>query len=727
MTQLNVLYSRLAVKLDTLPANREKSGMSARFLAFILTVLATTSLAAPLDLKLTQDSVALFEKLEFVLRSPSPQESPEATLEIKSPSGRQIILPAFWFQPFEYKSIDRGGKKSEWMYPTGAAGWRARFAPTEVGAYTATATIRSAGEISHSQKMTFQCERAKSHGFVRVSANNPKLFEFDNGEPFFALGQNLAFIGDNQYLNVDRAAAVFRKMGENGANFARIWVCAEDWAMAIEARKSAWGRGWNWNPPIIPMPGRNGYLRGENCLRINAGESLKVDPSEAVPLRPATAYVLSGKMTTEGDGTLIVELGKGPTGEPIRAKKKGEWQRFTVPFTSAANQWWLGDLNLRASEGGRVLVTDLSLKEAQGGPELLWEADVNRSPRGYYNQPDSFMLDRLLEAAEQNGIYLQLTLLTRDHYMSDLTDPPSADYAAAIRDAKAFMRYAVARWGYSTHVFAWEYFNEMDPNAPTQRFHAELGEYLKGVDPYHHLRTTSGWSPAPAHWKHPDLDIADLHWYLRPNSKPDWRDEISGVLDRAQFLRAAATNKPALLGEFGLADDKWGRSPYMAQDKQNVHFHNALWASALSGLSGAAAFWWWEVLDENDAYAQYKPLARFVRDIPFTSTSLEPFEIHLDESGCRVVGLKGPREAYCWIANDEATWWKVIVEKRSPREIDGASFNLKGLQKGSYHVRWFDTRSGNVIEENDLSADDGINLRAPKFTADIAAKIVLAK
>jgi len=61
-----------------------------------------------------------------------------------------------------------------------------------------------------------------------------------------------------------------------------------------------------------------------------------------------------------------------------------------------------------------------------------------------------------VEAAERHDIYLMLCLITRDLYMKDLSDPTSAEYERAIRDAKNLMRYAVARWGYSTHVGAWE-------------------------------------------------------------------------------------------------------------------------------------------------------------------------------------------------------------------------------------------------------------------------------
>ena len=37
--------------------------------------------------------------------------------------------------------------------------------------------------------------------------------------------------------------------------YRRLWTCGEDWALAIEARKSAWGRSWDWRPPFVPAPG----------------------------------------------------------------------------------------------------------------------------------------------------------------------------------------------------------------------------------------------------------------------------------------------------------------------------------------------------------------------------------------------------------------------------------------------------------------------------------------
>ena len=121
--------------------------------------------------------------------------------------------------------------------------------------------------------------------------------------------------------------------------------------------------------------------------------------------------------------------------------------------------------------------------------------------------------------------------------MSSLKDEQSDEYTQAIRDAKNLLRYCVARWGYSTHVAAWEYFNEIDPHLPTDRFYDELGAYLDQIDVYRHLRTTSTWAPSPKDWRHPRLDIAQTHHYIRPADKDRGYDEVAVVLQRTELLR----------------------------------------------------------------------------------------------------------------------------------------------------------------------------------------------
>jgi hypothetical protein len=286
------------------------------------------------------------------------------------------------------------------------------------------------------------------------------------------------------------------------------------------------------------------------------------------------------------------------------------------------------------------------------------------------------------------------------------------------------LRYAVARWGYSTSVAAWEYFNEIDPGLPTDRFYAELGEHLEQVDVYHHLRTTSAWGPSVKDCRHPKLDIAQVHFYLRPGEK-QLRDEVEAALDRVAFLRAHAPKKPALVGEFGLATPKWGLSPDMPADRRLVHFHNALWASALSGSSGTTLFWWWDQLDRMNAYSHYRPLAAFLADVAFPTARLEATSANVSHPQVRVVGLQGPRCAYLWLLHGQAVWPRVKVRKSPPAEIRGATLTLDGLEPGRYRVRWWNTHEGRVIQEKQVERKgEPLRLSVPGFAEDLACQLL---
>jgi hypothetical protein len=275
-------------------------------------------------------------------------------------------------------------------------------------------------------------------------------------------------------------------------------------------------------------------------------------------------------------------------------------------------------------------------------------------------------------------------------------------------------------------VAVWEYFNENDPNAPAGPFYAELGRYLEQVDPYRHPRTTSAWGPAPRDWAQPELDLAQLHWYLRPTLGDLSKDEVSAVVDRSALLLKTATNKPAFLAEFGLADDKWGLSPDMRRDRQGVHFHNALWASSFSGLAGSAMFWWWEVLDQLELYRHYRPLSRFLAGVPFTSGGLRPLSLET-ERGSRLLAWQGRGGVYGWVCDRKAAWWDQVMEQRPPPRVTGDVISLTSLQPGSYRLRWWDTAKGEVTTEQTLTATgESIQVKCPDYTGDLAFDLVPA-
>ncbi|RPJ27561.1 MAG: hypothetical protein EHM35_14155 [Planctomycetaceae bacterium] len=437
-------------------------------------------------------------------------------------------------------------------------------------------------------------------------------------------------------------------------------------------------------------------------------------------LLPGTKYVISGKLKMDGPEAVRVQV----SSNEWRIPAASDWQSFAEEFTTGANEYWLGRTTFSLTGTGKAWLDDLSLKEAAGGAELLWEAEVNRSVRGYYNPLDCFMLDEIVEAAEQNGIYLMLCAITRDLYMSTLSKVDSAEYRQATTDARKFMRYAVARWGYSTSVASWEYFNEMDPGKPTNKFYEDVGKYLEQIDIYRHPRTTSTWAPSAKDCRHAQIDIAQEHHYMRPDDD-DFKDEVESVLRQSRWLRENAPAKPALIGEFGLADAKWGLSDYMKQDREGVHFHNCLWASALSGVSGTAMFWWWDQLGRQDAYHHYKPLASFLAS--FSPAGLQQTTATISDARVRILGYQGDACAYLWLVNHQTTWWNLVVEKREPDAIDAATITIGGLHPGSYTVLWWDTYKGEPVQRQTVSCDqDRLELAVPAFTRDLACRITPA-
>ncbi|MBN1441324.1 MAG: DUF5060 domain-containing protein [Planctomycetes bacterium] len=687
-----------------------------------------------LGLRASADRVGRFELLELRValereyRNPCDPAEVDLRIELTAPSGAVLILPAFFIQPYERRQLEGGRGGRGWFYPSGEAAWRARFAPMEVGRYRAVAVLEDASGAARSPAIGFECVPSGRRGFLHISAKDPRFFEHSSGEPFFAIGQNLAFIGEGQYVTLSKAEEIFAELSRSGANYLRIWTGCKDWAMGIEARKSAWGRSWSWNPPFAPLPSAAAEDASRRCVKLSggAGARIEVSPSHPVALRPETRYVLSGRVWTEGSAAVRIEVSSSvdervaaPGGEP-------GWRTFRAEFRSQAGQHWLGRTTLRLEGEGAAYIDALSLREARGGPELLWEADPDRPARGVYNQLDCFLLDEVVAAAERSGLHLQLCLLTRDLYMDSLSEVESEEYRRATEDAKKILRYAVARWGYSTSVAGWEYFNEMDPRKPTDAFYSELGAYLEEADIYRHLRSTSAWHPTARDWRHPALDIADDHFYLRPVKDRKVNDEVEAVLDRARALRESAPAKLALIGEFGLATEQWGLSGDMKRDQKLVHFHNALWASALSGLSGTALFWWWDQLDRMDHYHHYRPLADFLRDVPWTTAGLERAAVKSADPQILAIGLRGRDRAYIWIFDRRAAWASHGLRGERPPDVSGAAIEVDGLPSGRFRLEWWDTRDGRIAARSTVSIDASTPARldAPPFTADIACRLL---
>jgi hypothetical protein len=208
---------------------------------------------------------------------------------------------------------------------------------------------------------------------------------------------------------------------------------------------------------------------------------------------------------------------------------------------------------------------------------------------------------------------------------------------------------------------------------------------------------------------------------MRPETQTDYRDEVSVLQELTHFLRANAPAKPVLIGEFGLATPQWGLSDAMKTDVQGVHFRRSLWASAFAGSSGTALFWWWEQLDRQNAYQHYRPLSRYFEGVSFAGMKSADTSI---DSPIRVLGYQATDRAYLWLNDPRANWHKQVIEGQSPEPIADVQLTVRGLDRGTYRVIWWNTQSGTAVSRSRTDIADGsVTLAVPTFTSDIACKI----
>lgn len=359
---------------------------------------------------------------------------------------------------------------------------------------------------------------------------------------------------------------------------------------------------------------------------------------------------------------------------------------------------------------------------------------------GRYDLESAWRLDYVSELCQQLDIYWQLTFemtvwwqrrmeyrWKRNPYNSENGGPcvlPS-DYLtnAAAKDlVHRRLRYSVARWGWARNLVAWELWNEVDnnegfnSNACTD-WHREMGDYLRSVDPWKHLITTS-WRDRQT-FGLPQIDIVQGHSYFGA----EYDAAQYSMQDTEHLMRGF--NKPFFFGEQGIEGP-------VGVDPEGKHFHDTLWATALSGAAGTGLYWWWHnYIDRYSLYHQYSSLAKFVEGVDWPAhrwTLVGISRPNLPVS-LNVYGIAAEERALIWIHDPLA--FQVVDGKpvRGPGQRS-ASCNVLGLSDGSYEVEWYDTSTGQILRRDVASVNRlnhfgyGIELKPPEFWGDIAARII---
>lgn len=303
-----------------------------------------------------------------------------------------------------------------------------------------------------------------------------------------------------------------------------------------------------------------------------------------------------------------------------------------------------------------------------------WNFPIDHQTRfnnSRYSETDQYMnpsaierLDHTVQLAEQLDIKFMLCMgagnVRTDHDFF-INEQAKVRY-------KNRLRYIVARWGYSASIGMWEFFNEIDniqfrdrrnpiPAEDIVAWHAEMAKYLKELDPFHHIVTTSishrdlkGLNSVP------DLDINQKHIYNATSVIPS-------TIDRYE----KDFGKPYIIGEFGYEWD-WSKNFDDFAEGMDTDFRRGLWFGVFKPTPVTPMSWWWEYFDQRNMIPYFKAV-RQVSDQMLKESQGDFVPVEVSSEGGEAYALKCGKKIYVYVYNPTQN---VISKLRITTDMKGA-------------------------------------------------------
>ena len=353
-----------------------------------------------------------------------------------------------------------------------------------------------------------------------------------------------------------------------------------------------------------------------------------------------------GKIT-ERNGTQIIEvsaIASDPATREVRVvqtrplvrRDMGDSARFVL---SDGREYTPVGANLAWAPGGRLSFYRKAFAEFGkqglnwtrvwmchwGGLNLDWLPErMGKSPRpGILDLRVANAWDTVLAQAEEHGVYVQMVLQHHGQYTTGANpnweqNPWNAANGGFLNTPAEFFtspmareitrrkyRYIVARWGHSPAILAWELFNEVHwvdaltkdrDVAAVANWHSEMAAYIRSIDVYGHLVTTS--TDDLHNPLYETMDYFQPHLYAPEMIAAPQRFEVSPV----------QLGRPVFYGEVG--DDHMTASA--RAKKSGVLIVPPVWASVMGEGHSPAQPWLGAELLETKRLGELGAVGRFL-------------------------------------------------------------------------------------------------------------------
>ncbi|MFQ6618290.1 MAG: DUF5060 domain-containing protein, partial [Fidelibacterota bacterium] len=150
------------------------------------------------------------------------------------------LIIAHYSNPFDPADMDMRAKfispdnrvKWVWGFYDGTD-WRVRFSPDMVGEWKYYVKVDDGTGVDSSSVKTFTAIESRYHGPLRVSSRDPHYLVYDDGTPFYGLGQCRPWF-------IFNVPDIFQKMEDHGMNFLVYWL--PDWDNMLVTDKTGYDR-----------------------------------------------------------------------------------------------------------------------------------------------------------------------------------------------------------------------------------------------------------------------------------------------------------------------------------------------------------------------------------------------------------------------------------------------------------------------------------------------------
>lgn len=699
--------------------------------------------------------VPRFGRLEVTLDLQATYDNPfdpddiDVTATFSSPGGPSLVVPGFFYQGYEW----HGEADDPQLRPVGGPQWKVRFSPTQTGSWSVKVTARDrSGTVSLPTKR-FDCLASDDPGFIRRSPKTPYYLQFDNGRPYFAVGENLCWGSVPQYRQW------MRRLGRAGGNYCRIWLVR-------------WNMGLEWTPGR----GSGTYYGAGRYSQDNA-------------------FRLDAVMDIARENGLCAMLCLGYHGELMNTRAYfGEecWSENPYNVANGGPCATPGDFwtNERARKLYRQRLRYYLARYGWDSHVLSWELwNEVQAPAPWVREMSEYLQRHdpnrhLVTTTYGDDAVWQLPSMdySQTHWYGSVTGGASTaeTLAASSRDytsrfAKPFMMGEFGiDWrdsdavhdpqglGTSLHDGLWA--SVMSRSCGTAAIWY-WGTYVHPLNLYREFAAVRRFAnrvpwatfrPELASMDPPTIPVAlgapwaevvlspPLGWQRQPDGpvtvSPD--GTVSGAWASTLFGDA----KPDLSSPVTFRAD-WPQGGTLVMRVDTVSAHSVL-SVLVDGTEATrmdlpagegegpwktttfASQWgiWQSVYDRDYAVAvppgQHAVTLRNVSGDWLTLSRValtgvrdpryHPFD---------ACGLQDGSLALVWL-HDRNSSWQADREGRSPAAISGAVSVLHGLRDGPYRVEWWDTRAGQVLKvDRAVSAGGRLPLAFTTFTRDIAARI----